>query len=163
MPTKPIDPIIRFWKFVDRKGPEDCWNWTGGCAGPPGNEYGSFQPGGRAVKRTKAHRFSYTIHCGPIPDGLFVMHTCDNRLCVNPAHLQLGTPLDNMRDKIAKGRERYPQGPARAATRLSEDNVRTIRSAPKYYGYINDLAARFGVGRGHINKILHREKWRYLQ
>lgn len=88
----------RFWSYVDTTG--DCWEWTGGQIRMG---YGHFKPGGQRGT-VKAHRFSWQLAFGQIPDGLFVLHHCDNPPCVRPAHLFLGTHLDNMADKKAKGR-----------------------------------------------------------
>jgi hypothetical protein len=84
--------------------------------------YGRVTRGGR---RMQAHRFVYEQHHGPIPPGLFVMHTCDNRRCVNVDHLRVGTHLDNMRDMVAKGR--HPHGLTNGRHRLTDDDVREIR------------------------------------
>lgn len=91
----------RFFTKVHKN--EGCWNWSG--ATMP-NGYGLIRSaGGRGGNTTLAHRVSYEIHSGSkIPNGLYVLHRCDNRRCVNPEHLFLGTQKDNIRDMIAKGR-----------------------------------------------------------
>jgi hypothetical protein len=99
---KPLDE--RFWRHVDASG--DCWVWTGArsIAG-----YGKMRLS-RPRQLMDAHRVSWELHNGPIPDGFLVLHRCDNPPCVRPEHLFLGTHADNAADKIAKGRARYVRG-----------------------------------------------------
>lgn len=96
---KPI--AERFWPKVDVRGHEECWEWT---ASRKERGYGVFSRPGHNNGALKAHRVSWELANGPIPDGLCVLHRCDNPPCVNPAHLFLGTIADNNRDMSLKGR-----------------------------------------------------------
>ena len=91
----------RFWTKVDIKHPDECWIWKAGKGSKGENDYGYFSKG----KETFAHRVSYILTYGPIPQGLYVLHNCDTPSCVNPYHLRLGTHIDNVRDMI--DRDRY--------------------------------------------------------
>jgi hypothetical protein len=133
---------------------EGCWLWTGSVS-PDG--YGRMW---RNRKLIGAHRLSWELHNGPVPDGLQVLHNCpggDNRACVNPAHLFLGTNAD----KIAKGRQ--PRGEDFATSRLNEASVRDIRAeyaAGK--ATRKELAAKYGVAHGTIHAITEGRSWKHL-
>lgn len=99
MPTVCIRPLTtRFWEHVEKT--DACWNWTG-CVDVKG--YGSISTS-RGSRPLQAHRVSYQIANGPIPDGMMVLHRCDNPRCVNPSHLFLGTAADNTHDMMSKER-----------------------------------------------------------
>lgn len=104
----------RFWLKVDKKGPKQphmrtrCWTWL--SASSATNTYGTFAfPAGERWKHVKAHRYSWQLTNGEIPAGMQVLHRCDNKRCVRPEHLFIGTQLDNMIDMVQKGRHR-PRG-----------------------------------------------------
>jgi hypothetical protein len=97
------DIETRFWQFVEVKGENDCWLWQGSHNG---NGYGELSQYAlnHTIKPMRAHRLSWEIHNGDIPDGMCVCHHCDTPRCVNPNHLFLGTHKDNMHDASVKGR-----------------------------------------------------------
>lgn len=147
-----------FWTKVDASG--DCWEWTGYIR-PAG--YGQVGLPGRR-KTIDAHRASWMIHYGSIPEGASVLHHCDNRKCVNPDHLFIGTHQMNMRDAVAKGR----MGPGRnAARRLTDEQVAEIRRryirgihpARRTGGSPLELAAEFGITKQYVNQLA-RNLWR---
>jgi HNH endonuclease len=103
MHTYPDTVVQRFWSCVDKT--DTCWLWTGTTRDTFG--YGALSVNSAFIM---AHRLSYELHVGPIPNGLFVLHRCDVPPCVRPDHLFLGTQLDNIRDMIQKNRQHYAQG-----------------------------------------------------
>jgi len=146
-------PETRFWEAVDVSG--DCWEWRGSTRG---HGYGALRVNGRT---TSAHRFSYELAYGPIPDGLFVCHHCDNPPCVNPAHLFIGTCKDNTRDMLSKGRGNRPKGVRISRAKLTEDDVRYIRRMRGEIGQ-KELAERFGVSQGNISSIQLKRIWEHV-
>lgn len=151
MRAEPIE--VRFAKYVDRKSDDECWMWTG-CVLPTG--YGQI---GEAGKVKGAHRASYEIHKGPIPKGAFVCHKCDTPGCVNPNHLFLGSPADNVRDKMRKGRHRFTFGEGHYKAKLSADDVLAILhdERPDY-----QIAADYGIDPSTASDIRNGRSWRQL-
>lgn len=98
---------VRFERNVNRETASGCWEWTGAKTG---KGYGAIGAGGTKGKMLVAHRVSWEIHRCPIPDGLVLCHRCDNRGCVNPEHLFVGTQRDNILDMFAKGRAPSQKG-----------------------------------------------------
>lgn len=123
---------------------------------------------GGAGQWQKAHRVAYVISGGPIPDhdsyhGLCVCHRCDNRGCVNPAHLFLGTNADNVRDRESKGRRAAPRGTANANAKLTEQVVRDIRANAALCRVTQqELADRFGIDRSVVGKVIRGKAWAHV-
>lgn len=144
-----------FWTHVLQVG--ECWEWT---ARRIWKGYGRVRIEGKDVA---THRYAWSLLHGPIPDGMWVLHTCDNPPCVNPEHLFLGTALDNVRDMISKGRKVKSGGKSfgsrNAAAKLTEDQVRQIRSLAEQGAKHSMLARRFGVAQGTIRRVVRRELW----
>lgn len=143
----------RLWSKVIRH-PTDCWIFTG-CDN--GYGYGLLQVGRAALK---AHRLAYESANGPIPPGSLVCHTCDNRKCVRPSHLFLGTHADNNADMIQKGRAVYPKGEKHGCAKLTEDQVRVIR-AHRGRG-LTALAKGYGISYCTIKFIRSGRLWKHL-
>ena len=115
-----------------------CWIWTGPKHGGKKAPTGYGQMTRKELKGSvPAHRVSWLLHKGPIPEGLMVCHTCDNRICVNPDHLYLGTNADNMRDRSQRGYVHQ--------RRLDEAKVREMRQLRQQGWSWRKLAARYGV------------------
>jgi len=146
-----LSPIEeRFWAKVN-KIEGGCWEWT--AAKSVG--YGRFKVDGRLLL---AHRFSYELQHGPIPEGLWVLHHCDNPCCVNPEHLFLGTRSDNMLDCVRKGRHVN-----NACTKLTKNDVLSIRRFyKKGCNKQEEIAVTYGVSKGCISDIIMQNTWKHL-
>jgi len=133
-----------------------CWNWV---ASKMRTGYGQFNArNGRVVT---AHRFSYEMHCGKIPDGLFVCHHCDNRACVNPDHLWLGTCAENLEDMRRKGRESNPGaiGEKNGSSKVTEKDVLEIRKGQMS---LSQAAKKFGISKTAAANIRNFKTWKHV-
>ncbi len=141
----------KFWLNVNKT--DSCWEWLA-C---------KFRLGYGHVRynklETTAHRVAWMIVNGAIPEGLYVLHHCDNRSCVNPSHLFLGTALDNMRDKIEKGRVRSVCGVNHPSAKLSEEQVISIRRSSLDN---KTLSAKYQVSLALIYHIKNRKLWKHI-
>ena len=146
----------KFWLKVDRRGPDECWEWL---AGRSGDGYGALDINGRACS---VHRLSWEIHYGDIPDGLCICHHCDNPLCVNPIHLFAGTHSENIADRDRKGRNVKQSGELNFNAKLTDAKVLEILSIEPVYGDQPIIARRFGVSQATISLIRIRKIWKHL-
>lgn len=151
----------RFWSKVDIRSDDGCWEWQATIVR---GGYGQIRvtPSRHDDRRsTSAHRASWEIHNGPIPEGLCVLHKCDNPSCVNPRHLFLGTKADNNADKVAKGRQAH--GTQINTARLTDDDVIEIRRIREETNlFYREIAGRFGVATSTIRAVITRKTWRHL-
>ena len=143
----------RFWSKVNKTA--YCWLWTASIRNEKG--YGQFRYN---HKIQSAHRVSWQFHYGPIPEGIKVLHHCDNPPCVNPTHLFLGTHQDNVNDMMSKNRNGFipPQGEKNGQHKLTENDVRFIRQS-NLSG--KELAKMFNVYYGYISRIKTRKCWKH--
>ena len=148
-----MDMAQRFWRFVRKGKAAQCWPWKGSVRGAG---YGRIKHNG---KDRLAHRVSYEINRGPIPDGMLVCHHCDNPSCVNPKHLFVGTQKENLADRNAKGRFHPVKGEQHGRSKLTEDQVKKIilDARPQ-----REIAADFGIDRAMVSHIKRGHSWRHI-
>lgn len=157
--TKPLEKRLDSNTFYS---PDGCHYWLGTTSS---DGYGTIT----VNKQTKStHRISYQVRKGPIPDGMFVCHHCDNPICINPHHLFIGTHLDNMRDMVKKGRHKYGKNKkvfvrtrARIRTKLSEAQVIEILGFKGTLGR-RKLSIKYNVSEGAIADILGNRNWKHI-
>ena len=146
----------RFWEKV--KKTHHCWPWIGSTR----HGYGQIYHDG---KQEVASRISWRLHFGVIPDGMFVLHHCDNRACVNPDHLFLGTQRDNLADMRCKGRGfvlSSRRGSEHGMAKLNERQVRAIRDLLASGRKGKELARQYGVTPTLISFIKNRKNWSHI-
>jgi hypothetical protein len=139
------------WKVTER----GCWEWSLGRS----HDYGQLRVHDVWLDMpVYAHRVSYLLHYGPIPDGLNVCHTCDNPPCCNPEHLFLGDQVANLGDMAAKNRSAH--GERNGMARLTAGDVEEIRLLVSTGHKRSDVAKKFGISGPHVSDIVRGKKWR---
>lgn len=156
----PAAHAVRFWSKV-AKG-RGCWGWKDSCGS---HGYGQFYI--EHAKPLLAHRVSWQVSFGRIPHDKFVLHKCDNKKCVRPDHLFLGTQADNIHDMVAKGRNSPTRGELSGNAKLTSSDVaeirRRYRTGHRYSpGNSAELAKKFSMTRQGIGQVALRHSWRHL-
>jgi hypothetical protein len=147
----------RFWANVTKTDGNLCWQWSGSRDKDGYGVISESRSNGHPGKMLKAHRYSWSLHFGPIPDGLQVLHECDNPGCTRPGHLFLGTTLDNNRDKVRKGRQRH--GENHHKTKLTDAQVHEIIRLYATGNYSQTaLGQMFGIAQTGISGIINGKR-----
>ncbi len=153
---RPLSIEDRFKKRIkiDKNG---CWIWVGSTNN---RGYGTFWNGKVA---DFAHHFSWEIaNHQTIPNGSFILHSCDNPSCVNPSHLRLGSHKDNMEDMLSKGRQRVPKGEESGRCKYSEKIIRAIRFRAANGENTKILEKEFNISRQYLKDIIDRKYWKHI-
>lgn len=176
MPVTNDRIIEKFFNSIDeRESKEKCWNWISGTKNNGYAFIGFGKHKGPNYYHESAHRLSYRMHYGhDIPEGMCVCHKCDNKKCVNPFHLFLGTQMDNMRDKIAKGRDargekhstatklKTPKGSQQGQAKLHEKDIPIILEMRRDGMLIRQIAEHFHVSKTCISQIFKGSHWSHV-
>lgn len=156
-------PFIEyFWARVRKNDLTGCWNWI---ADKDKDGYGYAYLGKTRIEgtkkyikhRDKTHRLSWNMHNGAIPEGLCVLHKCDNPSCVNPDHLFIGTKKQNSEDMVAK--QRNQRGEQRPLAKVTEEQVREIRASKES---LTKIGAKYGLAFQTVSQIKNRKTWRHV-
>jgi len=143
----------RFFDFFIPEPNSGCWLWVGSVSD---SGYGKFSIGNHV--QVQAHRFSWELHNGDIPEGLFACHKCDVRCCVNPEHLFIGTQSDNLNDMVQKRRDNPARGERNARSRFTEEKIQAIRSDTRR---LRIIAAAYDISISWVTEIKAGRGWRH--
>lgn len=164
MPVPKKDVVTWFLEMIDIRSDGECWLWKGKHKGSGG--YATFVHCGEWFR---AHRFSYELFVGPIPEGMCVLHKCDVRHCVNSGHLFVGSKADNTADMLKKGRHSHGNqhglltcGEKNSSVRLTAEEVIGIRKRKEAGETMEDIAKHFGITPQNVWRIVHRQTWRHV-
>lgn len=160
-PSKKASLETRFWAKVDKRGPDECWPWVAKATTNYG--YGRMALGGSSGGQVRAHRASYALEYGSVPDGLDVCHRCDNPPCCNPNHLFLGTATENMRDAAIKGRISPPPHSFGEKHHNAKFGRETALSISTDQRSARVLAAEYGVSEMTIYRLRRGTTWKNLE
>ena len=149
----------RFWSRVEKSTDTDCWFWVGAVQS---NGYGHFPAKDALGNHAGAHRVSYFIASGKDPGSMHVLHRCDTPLCVNPAHLFLGTNSDNVADKVGKGRARGVAGEKHPNATISEAIVKEARRMSRCGLQPKKIATLLHVSVPAIRAAVANKSWRHV-
>ncbi len=147
-----------FERFQEKYIPEPnsgCWLWFGANTGEA-NPYGAMKVG---KKNQLAHRISYELFCSSVPNGMHVLHRCDNSYCVNPEHLFLGSHAENMSDMKTKGRGNACRGVEHVKAKLTPEKASEIRQLVASGKTHKEVTAIYGVSRGLVSMVVRGEMW----
>lgn len=146
----------KFWSKVEIGKKDECWLWNGAKSL---QGYGYLRKPLTRTQMMFAHRLSYELHFGEIPDGLCVCHKCDTPACVNPHHLFLGTRADNNADKTQKGRDYDKHGEANPRAKITQEDADEIRELLKAGRTQTSLAKQYGIAQANISMIALNKRW----
>lgn len=148
--------IDKFWSNVQKGNPDECWIWIGS---PSGNGYGQLRFEGVTYR---SNVLSYLINKGNIPARMYICHTCDNPICVNPNHLFVGTPSDNAKDRQQKGRGRPMDGENNSNNRFTKESIIQMRSMFQKGYLCNEIAHIFDTNPEYVRNVVKRKVWKDL-
>lgn len=151
------ETIARFWNKVAPKDKHGCMDWLGT---KQKSGHGTFNDHTGTGRQVRAHRFSYILHFGEIPEGMCVLHKCDRGQCVAPDHLFLGTQDDNMKDMAKK--KRSCLGSRNGQSKLTEKQVKEIRNINYSDMKRQEIADLYGITANHVTRLRASGRWNHL-